>query len=168
MRRIFVVSDTHFNHANILKFLDEEGKHFRGDKFKDATEMNKYMVACWNKVVTHEDIVYHLGDVYFGPQKEANELLHRLNGHKRLILGNHDDGKDTVLHQNFEEILGWRVFKEFKCVLTHVPVHTDSLGNPKITRNIHGHIHQRKIPDERYVNVSVEQIDYTPKELGTF
>jgi calcineurin-like phosphoesterase family protein len=28
--------------------------------------------------------------------------------------------------------------------------------------NVHGHIHARRINDPRYINVCVEQINYTP------
>jgi len=28
--------------------------------------------------------------------------------------------------------------------------------------NIHGHLHSNTIPDARYVNVSAEQVNYTP------
>jgi calcineurin-like phosphoesterase family protein len=163
MRRIFVVSDTHFNHHNILKFThsDADDRKIRGSKFATTEEMNDYMVHKWNEVVTDEDIVYHLGDVYFGPQKEADDILSRLKGSKRLILGNHDNGKDSVLHKHFQKILVWRVFKEFDCVLTHIPLHQTSI-NEKVTFNVHGHIHQNNSPSAVHINVSVEKTDYTP------
>lgn len=165
MSKIFVISDTHFSHANILNFKDDKGDHFRGDRFKNVDEMNEFMVSQWNSVVRPEDKVYHLGDVYFGPQEKADRLLSRLVGHKRLILGNHDKGKDTVLLKHFEKIMVSRVFREFGFLLTHIPVHPGSLREDKYGRNVHGHIHQNSILDKRYVNVSVEQIDYKPVEL---
>jgi calcineurin-like phosphoesterase family protein len=58
----------------------------------------------------------------------------------------------------------WRMFPEFGLLLTHVPVHESSLGF-KVNKNVHGHLHQRKIADERYVNVSVECINYTPVHI---
>jgi len=33
--------------------------------------------------------------------------------------------------------------------------------------NIHGHLHANRIDDSRYINVSVEQINYTPVEVDS-
>lgn len=178
MRDIFIVSDTHFNHKNILTFTDSEGKIFRN--FDSVEEMNQTMIDNWNRVVTPQDIVYHLGDVYFGDPKEADKILHQLKGSKRLLLGNHDDGKDPILHKYFQKILLWRMFPEFKVLLTHVPVHQSNLkiyvveeeyaeGDvgkvQKRFKNLHGHIHQNPSPGEDYVNCCVEVQNYTPKPL---
>lgn len=161
-RNIWVVSDTHFSHTNIIKYCDRP--------FKTAEEMDWYMVEKWNSVVKPEDKVYHLGDVYMTAKRDyIGNLLSKLNGHKRLILGNHDNGKDQVLQRYFEKVEMWRMFPEFGLLLTHVPVHKNALnksgrnGNPDFElTNIHGHIHQNKSPDGPYRCVCVEQIDYTP------
>lgn len=162
MRDIFVVSDTHFGHENILKFLVEDGSKLRD--FNNIEEMNEKLVENWNKTVTPQDIVYHLGDVYFG---KGHKVLNRLNGHKRLILGNHDDGKSEHLQNTFEKILLWREFKDFDCILTHVPLHESALY--KRTYNLHGHVHKGShrglVQDERYINCCVEVQDYTPKHI---
>ena len=150
MRNIFVISDTHFGHANIIKYCNRP--------FSTSDEMTSTLVENWNKVVKDGDIVYHLGDVYLGA---AGQVLHALNGHKRLVLGNHDNGKDQYLQRYFQKILAWRMFPEFGLLLTHVPVH-DGTFSEKVQRNVHGHIHQKIIPDKRYRNVSVEQTNYTP------
>lgn len=162
MRNIFIVSDTHFGHANMLKFVDEHGKHFR--IFDDVEEMNEVMVQNWNSVVTDQDIVYHLGDVYFG---DGAKVLPRLRGSKRLILGNHDEGKDPILQKHFQKILMWRMFPEFDALLTHVPVHPSMIEHPmaKVKFNLHGHIHQNLSPAPNYVNCCVEMQNYTPKHI---
>lgn len=162
-RKIYVISDTHFNHVNILSFLDANGNKFRGDLFKDVTEMNEIIVRNWNELVHPEDIVYHLGDVYFGKAEAADKLLSRLMGRKRLILGNHDVGKDPVLLKHFDKILVTRSFPEHDIILSHYPLHESSLF--KIKRNVHGHIHEKTINDPRYINVSVEKIYYTPVDI---
>jgi len=158
MREIFVVSDTHFGHANMLKFTDEKGDPVR--KFKDVTEMNEIMINNWNNTVSPEDTVYHLGDVYFGSQQSADRTLSRLNGRKRLVLGNHDKGKDTVLLKHFQKISLWRIFKEFNLILSHVPLHPDSFR--AVEYNAHGHIHQKTSPSKFHKNVCVEKTSYTP------
>lgn len=161
-RNIFVISDTHFNHTNILRFKDDKQNYFRGDNFASVEEMNETMVDNWNKTVKDQDIVYHLGDVYMTNGAGAYEILSRLKGRKRLLLGNHDNGRDQTLHRHFQKISLWRDFKDFGLLLTHVPVHP---GNLRGSRNVHGHIHQNASPDDRYVNVCVEWTNYTPVSL---
>lgn len=126
----------------------------------------------WNRVVTLQDKVYHLGDVYFGRAEEAADLLARLNGKKRLIVGNHDNIKSSILHKFFQKISLWRQFPELGLLLTHVPVHESVLGESRFTgkemRNLHGHIHQNKSPSEKHINVCVEWTNYTPINIEKF
>lgn len=158
MSNIWLISDTHFNHANILCFKAEDGTLFRGRYFDDVDHMNETMAERWNAVVKPEDKVYHLGDVYMSQGPKANEILKRLHGKKRLILGNHDNGKDQLLQKYFDKIYMWRIF-DGEMLLTHVPVHPNSLRG---TWNIHGHIHEKKSPPGNYHCVCVEQTDYFP------
>lgn len=160
MREIYVVSDTHFGHANMLKFTDSTtGERIR-PLWENVDDMDEHMIQQWNKTVQDQDIVYHLGDVYFS---NGREILPRLRGRKRLILGNHDNGKDQNLHKHFEKILMWRMFPEFNCLLTHVPVHESALF--KVAYNLHGHTHQQSSPTSQHINCCVEVQDYTPKSI---
>jgi calcineurin-like phosphoesterase family protein len=120
--------------------------------------MDEFMVTRWNSVVEDQDIVYHLGDCYFA---DGHKHLPRLKGRKRLILGNHDNAKDQNLHRHFQKISMWRMFPEYDCLLSHVPVHESSLF--KVRWNLHGHIHQQASPTPRHINCSVEVQDYIPK-----
>jgi calcineurin-like phosphoesterase family protein len=79
MRDIYIISDTHFGHENILKFTGSDGEPLR--EFLDIHHMNEHMVECWNKTIKDNDIVYHLGDVYFG---KGYQLLPRLRGKKKI------------------------------------------------------------------------------------
>jgi calcineurin-like phosphoesterase family protein len=165
-RNIWVISDTHFNHADIIKFCDRP--------FETADEMNWAMVERWNSVVRPQDKVYHLGDVYMGggfSRQYTENLFSKLNGHKRLILGNHDNGKDQILQRVFKKIDVWRMFPEFGLLLTHVPVHESTLGEGRFMDkkylNIHGHIHQNKSPSKYHQCVCVEHINYTPVNIET-
>jgi calcineurin-like phosphoesterase family protein len=163
MKDIWVISDTHFNHNNIIKYCNRP--------FETAAQMNDYMVTMWNETVKDGDKVYHLGDVYMGNNEgNVERLLSSLKGQKRLILGNHDNGKDQILQRVFKKIDVWRMFPEFGLLLTHVPVHESSLyrgatgneENPSQLTNIHGHIHDNPSPDGPYRCVCVEQIGYKP------
>jgi calcineurin-like phosphoesterase family protein len=163
VRDIFFISDTHFDHANILKFEDNEGKKFRGDIFKDVSEMNEVMIDNWNEIVKPQDIIYHLGDVTFRV-KDLGRIMSRLNGHKRLLVGNHDDPKNFELTRWFEKVGMWRLFKDEGFICTHVPIRADQFRY-KVTHNVHGHIHQNTIDDEQYVNVCVEKTNYMPLSM---
>lgn len=176
MAEIFLISDTHFGHKGVTIFTNDDGSPLRPWDCPD--EMDEAMVENWNSVVKPEDKVYHLGDVVIN--RKALQTVKRLNGKKRLVRGNHDIFKTReYLDVGFKEIHGIRVFVD-RMVLTHVPIHPDCLTE-RWSKNVHGHLHGRKImidetiplnqgesmvigkvPDPRYVNVSVEQINYTP------
>jgi calcineurin-like phosphoesterase family protein len=165
---IFFISDTHFGHENILTFTGQDGQRIR--RFEFVEEMDEHMVECWNRVVRPIDHVYHLGDVTMIRGTATKCLMmasplqyvRRLNGHKRLILGNHDHCPMTAYRTvGFEKIYGVKLVDRFLC--SHVPVHEGSIG--KARANIHGHIHEKPSPPGPYYNVSVEARAYTPVSL---
>ena len=158
----FVISDTHFGHSNILRFEPK----FR--KFMNVQEMDEYMIRQWNDVVKQDDIVYHLGDVAIG---SPLKYVQRLNGHKILIKGNHDNhvGIQEFIDAGFEDVMAMVKLKGF--ILTHCPMHPEELDYYPKYKNIHGHIHSRLVllngqeMDYRYVNVSVEHTKFKPINL---
>lgn len=160
-RNIWVIGCTHFGHENIIKYCDRP--------FDNAVEMNECMVDNWNETVKDGDIVYHVGDVFFGAG--GRDSLARLKGRKRLILGNHDNGKDRDLQAFFQKIQMWRMFPDMGLLLTHVPVHESTLSeNPNRAKlkNIHAHTHLNGEPDGDTVNyksVTVELNDYRPVNI---
>lgn len=157
MSDIWVTSDTHFGHENIIKYSDRP--------FHNIEEMDEALIENWNRVVKPGDKVYHLGDVWMGSGERAYKNIRRLNGKKRLVLGNHDDARSAPL-QAFQKICLFRSFKEFGLMLTHVPVHPSSIiraGEGAI--NIHGHIHTNPSPPGPYKCVCVEQTNYTPVNI---
>jgi len=151
MRNIFVVSDTHFGHENIIKFCNRP--------FSDVWDMNEGLIQRWNAVVTDEDIVYHLGDVYFG---KNGRVLERLKGKKRLVLGNHDNLQDKYLVNYFQKIMAWRMLPDLGVLFTHFPIHPESFEFNKVKVNVHGHTHTTVLDDPKYFNASVEHTDYAP------
>lgn len=166
MHEKFFVSDTHFFHANILKFTDGNGQNIR--QFNSVEDMNEKMVEKWNSVVKDGDNVYHLGDVTFNYDKPFRSLMSRLRGNKRLILGNHDKIKGTVLLDYFQKVDLWKGFpdkdgKGFTC--SHIPLMLSSLRDGQF--NVHGHIHQNDMDDLHYINVCVEKRNYTPVHMDT-
>ncbi len=131
------------------------------------------MVERWNKVVGVKDKVYHLGDVVMPKNhRKLDEIMLRLNGTKVLIKGNHDELKPARYLEYFKDIRGSHLLD--KLVLTHIPVHRDSLTRWR--GNIHGHLHARavtmpsgyssvEVEDPKYFCASVERIDFTPIEF---
>lgn len=155
--KTFLIGDTHFGHSNILTFKKQDGSPLR--VFDNIYEHDEYLIYKWNLVVKPEDKVYHLGDVGFKNFTVLNQILSRLNGSKILIKGNHDNMKLSQYAQHFKDIRGSHTLDKF--ILTHIPIHPDSLS--RWVGNIHGHMHSNSLPDSRYINVSVEQLnDYTP------
>ena len=160
MPSVFLVSDTHFGHAGVCRFLCDDGMT-KIRPWTDPEEMDEEMVKRWNETVKPNDKVYHLGDVVIN--RKALSIMHRLNGDKVLIKGNHDIFKLEDYTRHFRDIRGYHVMNNM--ILSHVPVHPESQG--RFRANIHGHLHQRRVLkgdsiDPFYFNVSVEQIDFRP------
>jgi calcineurin-like phosphoesterase family protein len=149
---IYFISDTHFSHENIIGYAARP--------FASVEEMDETMVDRWNAVVKPSDHIYHLGDVAM--KKPHLAIIKRLNGKKRLIMGNHDifDYSDYI-KAGFQKVMGMRVLNNI--LFTHVPVHPYSMG--RFRGNAHGHIHQAATYDGQYINLSVEAVDYTPVTL---
>lgn len=181
MGDIWVISDSHWQHQNILNFTDSNtGKPIRPG-FSDVTHMNEYMIEKWNSRVKPGDKVYHLGDVVMGknPEDWMAKNWPRLHGKKTLIVGNHDDIKMHAKGGWWSNVHMWRMLPDFGLLLTHVPVHESNIkiyvaedeeDAGKVQKsflNVHGHIHQNPSPKGPYKNVSVEAIAYTPVNIET-
>lgn len=153
MNRVFVTADTHFGHKKILEF---ESVH---RPFKTIEEHDEELIRRWNEVVGPKDTVWHLGDVLFG--QEAFKTLGRLNGNKKLIMGNHDGYSTCQYLKYFIKVLA--AVRYDKCLLTHIPIHPDQFH--RFLGNIHGHLHSSSIKDRRYACVSVEHTNLAPIPL---
>jgi calcineurin-like phosphoesterase family protein len=73
------VADTHFDHEAMLRHNNRP--------FENLALMNHGMVTDWNRRVGRKDRVYIVGDFAFA---RHGRWIHMLNGHKILIVGNHD------------------------------------------------------------------------------
>lgn len=194
MPKIWLISDTHFYHKNIIEYCHRP--------YKDVIQMTEDIIHKWNSIVDKNDVVWHLGDFAFFNMKDHEKierLINRLNGTINLLLGNHD--RHVSRNLTFWQDLGFgKVWdKPFlfmdNYILSHEPLLTknkiDLRGTPKL-KNIFGHVHnsnadfyaltpeQQKtwnvdhqgydpIPDvTRYwFNVSIEVIDYKPIAFET-
>lgn len=155
------ISDTHFFHANILKFTGADGKRIR--PFDSLEEMHETIIENWNKLVKDNDYIYHLGDVTFQYHGAFNNLMSRLKGKKRLIIGNHDKIWNPSLKQWFEKAELWKGFHEHNFTAVHIPLELHRIRDGKFC--VHGHIHQNLEPNPAYINVCVEQTNYAPVNI---
>ena len=173
MPAVFLTSDTHFGHAGVCRFTEANGIT-KIRPWTDPDEMDEEMIKRWNDTVRPNDKVYHLGDVVIN--RRSLKTLHRLNGDKVLIRGNHDIFRDDEYREYFRELRAYHVMNGM--ILSHIPVHEASLG--RFGTNIHGHLHTNRVKrargvdaqtgavlysdenDVRYHCVCVEQTDFAP------
>lgn len=199
-RERFAIADTHYTQASMCAFTGPDGvaplrpwgtpipgwkqmsAEERADRLPElerrAAEMDEAMVERWNKVVPAAGAtVYHLGDVAM--KAKDLPILDRLNGKKKLILGNHDILGFKVYAAYFYDIAAYKVMPAEGIVMSHMPVHEMEFTHRWKT-NVHGHTHAERVmgsvevpdyrggynltprPDPRYLCVSVEQTDYAP------
>ena len=119
MNDIFVTSDTHFFHKNILKYQPDERP------FDSVEEMNEKIIENWNAVVKPNDLIYHLGDFAFAQPHKVDGILRRLNGQKFFIWGNHDKSMhDKAVASHFQWMRNYHELKIEKqyVVLHHFPI----------------------------------------------
>lgn len=157
MADIWFISDTHFFHDNIIQYC--------GRPFANSDFMNECLVENWNSVVKPQDKVYHLGDValgYGGNERELSLILGSLKGHKRLVVGNHDNLKSPSLQKHFDKIALWAGFshKEFGFTVSHIPLPIEHLRDGEFC--VHGHLHNNISTNPKHINVCVEHTGYTP------
>lgn len=167
--KLWLISDTHFGHKNIIKFQQRPETH------------EEIMLSEWVWRVREGDQILHLGDVFMGKQgnpKRWAAILSRMPGEKYLIKGNHDKATDALY-----ELAGFTIidpFVHFPLLFSHKPATVNSVFNSWMWEtNIHGHIHGNVlgqnpadpeddciIPGKNYLNVSVEVTDFKPIALG--
>ncbi len=164
---IWFTSDTHFNDQNIINHCNRP--------YADPEEMEESLVSNWNSVVARGDIVYHLGDFAYtwgSPDKILiDKLLSRLNGSKRLILGNHDR-KPVLQSSRWSKVSQYDYLKvslggptKQKIMVCHYPMRSWR-GMQRGSWMLHGHSHGN-LPDVggKILDVGVDLHLYTPISL---
>lgn len=154
----FVISDLHFGHDNTWKkFTRPDGSPLRN--FQSSEEMDEHIIKQWNDTVKGHDRVFLLGDVVIN--KKHLWKMSRLNGSIYLVMGNHDVAPIEEYAQYCTRIYGALEYGKF--ILTHYPIHPQQ--KYRFEGNIHGHMHFGQLDDPWYFNVSVENLDYTPRPI---
>lgn len=137
--------------------------------------MNKAIVDNWNRVVSPDDTVYVLGDVFFRFGSETEPYLDRMNGTKHLIVGNHDMW--YIKKPRFKELftaINYRLVIEDegrRVMLSHIPL-TEWEGMNEGCYHVYGHVHNN--PSELAIemrakknafNAGVDVCGFTPMTL---
>ena len=200
MSKTFFVSDLHFNHTNILKYepsridatLDYMATiknlyvdYTKEDVLKDYDTEDKSMVKQvlfyhdemliykWNKKVKKKDIVWFLGDFGFGNKDYLRMCINRLNGIKKIVLGNHDTLPRKFYEESgFNEVIARNrsvIIKDF-FVLSHEPTAwMNPCSSPYFY--IYGHVHsmpQYITKTENSQCVCVERQNFEPIEIKEY
>jgi calcineurin-like phosphoesterase family protein len=171
MPKVFITSDNHFLHSNIVKYCNRPEDH------------NKLMVSKWNSVVSDEDYVIVAGDFSAGVNSYPNglETLKKiskvLKGKKYLVKGNHDhfstDFYKTEL--GFLDVLDYMIYKDY--FICHFPLFVDrhtknsdvimslieKYNNSGLNKVLCGHSHSSRLEHLKdHTNVCVDLNDFTP------
>jgi len=150
----FFTADTHFGHANIIRYTNRP--------FKSIGEMDYRLIQLWNDKVKSEDIVFHIGDFCFKEHegKNARYYLNQLNGQKIFIEGNHDNNnglrtciQDIRIHLGGKNIL-----------LVHNPNESTYGFDLCLSGHIHNHWKFKTMTFEKYrwdvINVGVDAFEH--------
>lgn len=162
--KIWIVSDTHFNHKKMV----EEWK-LRPVNFEEQIQGSLAQIP-------EEDVLIHLGDICIGKDEEMHQkYIAPLKCKKWLVRGNHDNKSDGwYLSHGWDFVAGSIVNLYFgkNIIFSHIP--RDISLNEEIDLNIHGHLHddkhrvQERIDDGKHLLCSLELQGYTAKTLDSF
>lgn len=140
-RRVFFCSDLHYNHYNSISHSDRP--------FATLQEMNKYIEDEFLRVLTPNDVVFSLGDLFWNLRDDrCLEILNKIPGQFFQVMGNHDRGKFWKKGgKDFVESKGGLVADILDIVVNDTPVtlsHFPILDwNLKFhgSYHLHGHCH---------------------------
>lgn len=172
---VWFVSDTHFGHANIIKYCSRPWNHGKGTDGEivvtpeDVLAMDNAIVERWNSVVGKNDIVWHLGDFALGGKGVAERVFPQLNGKINLVMGNHDHWKLKWYYDlGFHRVYDRKVIINDFVILSHAPLMFLNANSPFY--NIFGHVHDSSAYQtwtKTSACVCVERHDYYPVSWKT-
>ena len=167
---VFITSDTHYNHKNIVRgttnWRTQDGKVPVDSTrdFQTIEQMNERLIDGINHFVGQDDTLIMLGDVSFGGFDNIGIFLERLVCHNiHLILGNHDHHIDRNYDFVQKRFLSVQHYLEINIndrnfVLCHYPLQSWH-GMNKGVIHLHGHVHlpeNRKFGNGKKMDVGVD------------
>lgn len=134
--RNYYVADTHFGHANVIRFDRRP--------FADVDEMENVICHNWNAAVWKDDVVYIIGDYCWNKADEWIRITKRLHGQKVLVVGNHDlKQMPSELRRLFADVKEAKVVDDNgrKVQLRHYPEMFYNHANNPNYYMLCGHVH---------------------------
>lgn len=158
---IFITSDSHFFHKNIVKGISKWKNIEFCRKFDTVDEHNELILNNINSSIQENDTLYHLGDFAFGGTKNYFIMREKINCKNiHLVLGNHDsysnnpydpefNGKRTSSlfssYQHYKEIF----VNKTPIILFHYSINS---WNHMSSGSIHLFGHSHSLPENRFYN----------------
>ncbi|MBO4638054.1 MAG: metallophosphoesterase [Clostridiales bacterium] len=158
----YYIADTHFGHANIMKY----------DKrpWDDVDRMDEDMIVLWNSRVRPNDEVYILGDFCWRNYERWEYILKKLHGRKYLITGNHDPKKfpEHIISLFETAPVAYKEIRDgsYSICMSHFPMISYINDNDPMQYMFHGHIHMTLEAGPVYD--AVETMRAKCKEAGFF
>jgi calcineurin-like phosphoesterase family protein len=166
MGNIWFTADSHFGHANIIKYC--------GRPFANKFEHDETIIQNWNSVVQKGDTIYHLGDFGFGSsQWLMDKIAGKLKGKICLVKGNHDRTVNKEpLCRRFEFIKDVHMLhnqtggKKYMFWLSHYAHLSWPQANYGVI-HLYGHSHGRLQGVGKSMDVGVDTNNFFPYSLET-
>lgn len=157
MSNTWFIADTHFGHANIIRFCNRP--------FGSIDEMDEAMIERWNSVVGPNDVVWHLGDfAFYKSYEKLLSIFSRLSGNKFLILGNHDYDNTQRLPWLGQRQMQTLMFGKQPIVLCHYGLRVWDRSHHGAL-HLYGHSHGTLPGDSQSLDVGVDCWDFTPVNI---
>ena len=138
VKKIWFTADLHFLHPKIVGICNRP---------TTIEEHDEWLLDRINSVVGKKDELWILGDVSMGSKEKTEKILDRMNGQKRLVLGNHDDNiKLSTRFKTIDMIKDFNFnspsYPNLHIVLCHYPMLS---WNRKVhgATHLYGHVHGR-------------------------
>jgi len=169
----FVMSDTHFNHPNIIAKFGKRPRNYEDRITKGLMRLRQ------------SDILIHLGDIcMYNSFKAHSNIIRKIKSKKILVRGNHDkksydwylhNGWDFVCDSFTKRLLGMNVLFSHKPVVPlfdDFSINTREMAELSFDLNIHGHLHNchphwgEALYSDKKVNISPMHYNLSMEELG--
>lgn len=165
---IWITSDTHFNHNNIVNLENFNLRNTGLGKIETIEEYNEMVINRINSCVKTNDTLYILGDFCFGGCDAYKNFAKQINGRKIFIFGNHDKIQlKQACQLGFDEAYDSPVYlpnSRGSIILSHYPV-IEANNNDYIYRNYHGHLHGSFLDNSKFFNVNIAMNRYLPIKI---
>lgn len=160
IKNIWFTSDLHFLHPKIVDICSRP---------ISKEDHDEWLLERINSKVSKKDTLYILGDVSMGNKEKTEKILHRMNGNKILILGNHDNNIATsTIFGEIKQIKNFTFsspsYENVHIVLCHYPI---ASWERKVHGSFHlyGHTHNRFQNNGLSFDVGVDAQNYYPISL---